>query len=269
MKSTYIAIFFAATALVWAPPVSADVLVGSVDASVLVTQSSKPTLSGMVFGATKVRALVYPAGSTKALYESPTLAVHNDRWEVMVSKTLTSGIYTVEVVTADTSRVIVSEVLIVGVAAASVVSPTSAGSLVVASIPLLGGGVVSPGATVPISYLQITNTSKNPTTLKGFGVKQNGTARTQSVVGLTVSDDQGVVRGVVGGFEGATLFVGQDAFAPADVVFEPGQMRLFTIKATLSRSAYLGTLMLDVASVSVETTVKGPFPIRGTTWTIQ
>lgn len=271
MKSTYVAILLAASVMVSVPfTASASVLVGSVDASVLSATSNKPTLSGMTFGATEVRVLVRKIGSTKSLYRSKRLSVQSNRWETQVTKKLTDGVYTVEVVTADSGSKIVSEVLVVGgVAQTPAASPTVLSSLIVAPVPLLSGGVASGGGTVPISYLQMTNTGKAALSLKGFGVAQRGSAPVQAIVGLTVVDDQGVVRGTVAG---ATLFDGQQAFAPADVVFAPGQMRLFTIKATLSSAAALYTgkqLMLEVVSVHTDATAKGSFPIRGTTWTIQ
>ena len=272
MKSTYIALVFAASVALCAPTVAfADVLVGSVDASALVTESSKPTLSGMVFGATEVRVRVYKKDSTKVLYKSSVLRIEDNKWQTRVSKKLADGLYNVEV-SSLTSQIIVSEVLTVGrTISIPTASSTGFGSLIVASIPLLGGGVASVGTSIPISYLQMTNVGKNVLSVQGFSVRQNGSAPAQSIIGLTVVDDQGVVRGTAGGFEGTMLFVGQDAFVPTDVVFAPGQMRLFTIKAILGRTsaAHIGKqLMVDVVSAHTNGTPKGPFPIRGTTWTI-
>lgn len=272
MKSTYIALFLSASVLVWAPhAASASVLVGSVDASALTTVASKPTLSGMVFGATQVRVLVRKVGSTNIIYKSKTLNVRDYRWEARVTKKLADGMYTVEVVAPELSQTVVTEVLVVGSPqAAPAASPTTLGSLIVAPISLLlSGGVAGQGSAVPIAYLQITNAGKNPATIQGFWVKQNGSAPVQTIAGLSVIDDQGMVRGTAGG---TTLFDGQQAFAPGQTVLAPGQMRLFTIKATLSNTAtmYAGTqLLLDVVSVHADATAKGMFPLRGTTWTIK
>jgi hypothetical protein len=271
MKSTYIALLLSASVLVWAPhAASASVLVGSVDASALTTVTSKPTLSGMVFGATKVRVLVRKVGSTNIIYKSKILNVQDYRWEAQVTKKLADGMYTVEVVAPELSQTVVSEVLVVGSPQAAAASPTTVGSLIVAPISLLlSGGVAGQGSTVPIAYLQITNADKNPATIQGFWVKQNGSAPVQTIVGLSVIDDQGMVRGTA---SGATLFDGQQAFVSGQTVLAPGQMRLFTIKATLSSAAtmYTGTqLLLDVVSVHADATTKGMFPLRGTTWTIK
>ena len=144
-------------------------------------------------------------------------------------------------------------------------------TLAIQSIPLLVGGTVHAGKSVAISYLQITNIGKDGALLKGFWVKQNGSASTTSVIGLSTVDDKGGSRGLVGGTEGSTPFQNGLALAPTDAFFAPGQMRLFTIKATMTNtiSAHIGTqLMIDVSSIETTATVKGLFPIRGTTWTI-
>lgn len=144
-------------------------------------------------------------------------------------------------------------------------------TLAVQSIPLLVGGTVHAGQSVAISYLQITNIGKDGALLKGFWIKQNGSASTTSVIGLSTVDDKGGSRGFSGGLEGATPFQNGLAFAPTDAFFAPSQMRLFTIKAVMANtvSLYVGTqLMIDVSSIETTATVKGQFPIRGTTWTI-
>jgi hypothetical protein len=147
------------------------------------------------------------------------------------------------------------------------------GSTIIAiqSIPLLFGGEVKSGKTVPIAYLQMTNVGTEGMQLKGFWVKQNGSAPTQAIIGLSTVDDKGGSRGLVGGVEGGTPFQNGIAFAPTDAYFAPGQMRLFTIKAIMSQSLtpYIGTnLMIDVTSIESTAATQGSLPIRGTTWTI-
>ncbi len=144
-------------------------------------------------------------------------------------------------------------------------------TLAIQRVPLLVGGIVHAGGTVSISFLQITNVGKEGALLKGFWVTQNGSAPTESIIGLSTVDDKGGSRGLNGGVEGTILFQNGLAFAPTDAFFAPGQMRLFTIKAIMTQavSAYVGTqLMIDVASIDTTATVKGQFPIRGTTWAI-
>jgi hypothetical protein len=154
-----------------------------------------------------------------------------------------------------------------------VVVPGTVGTttLAVQSIPLLTGGEVHAGQTVPISYLQITNVGTNGTVLKGFRLSQQGSAPDEAIIGLSTVDDQGGSRGSVGGNEAATPFKNGVALAPTEAYFAPGQMRLFTIKAMLSHqvSSQIGTqLTVVVSSIEGEATVQGTFPISGTTWTI-
>lgn len=148
---------------------------------------------------------------------------------------------------------------------------TGTTTLTIQSVPLLSGGVVHAGQSVPISYLEIINIGTSSAQLTGFWVKQNGSASTDSVVGLSTVDDKGGSQGLIRGAEGSALFTNGLAFAPTDTFFSPGQMRLFTIKAILAPdvTAYTGTaLMIDVASIQTTATVEGNFPIRGTTWAI-
>ncbi|MDD5068602.1 MAG: hypothetical protein PHN89_03320, partial [Candidatus Pacebacteria bacterium] len=63
-----------------------------------------------------------------------------------------------------------------------VVASHASTTLVVSLVPLLSGGVVHAGKTVPISSLQITNVGKELAILRGFWVQQNGTAPTQSII---------------------------------------------------------------------------------------
>lgn len=139
-------------------------------------------------------------------------------------------------------------------------------------VPLLSGGLAKTGTSVPVSYLQITNTGKGYATLTGFTIKQNGSAPAESIiVGLTTIDDKGGLRGSVGGADGTVLFTNASALVPVNIELAPGQMRLFTIKAALGTNAasHLGkNLMIDVTSVETNAKVQGSFPIRGTTWTL-
>lgn len=145
-------------------------------------------------------------------------------------------------------------------------------TLSVRKVPLLVGGTVHAGETVPVSYLQITNIGKDGALLKGFWVKQNGSAPVTSIIGLSTVDDTGGFRGLQGGTEGALLFQNGLAFAPTDTFFAPSQTRLFTIKAIMTQliSAYIGTqLMIEVVSVDTTAETKSQqFPIPGTTWII-
>lgn len=152
----------------------------------------------------------------------------------------------------------------------------STASFSASEIPLLAGGVATPGAVVPVQYLQLINTSSTQTTLPGVWLKQDGSAPLSSIIGFTTVDDKAQFRTSVGGTEGAALFKNGLAFVPLNAAFAPGQLRIFTIKAQVSHnlltstgSAYGTTLMLDTASISTTGAVNARFPIVGTTWTLQ
>ena len=272
MKSSLVTlVLFLGVALV--PSSAYEVFVlGSIDVASLTTTTSKPTLSGLAFGAKTVQIEIKKENSTKTIYKSNVLKVKNDSWKVKVSKKLKSGSYEVTLYSGKKSS---GNVLATGTLAVETNKKNATKSnttLVVQSVPLLFGGVAHAGGAVPISYLQINNVGKEVATLKGFWVKQNGSASTQSVIGFTTVDDKGGSRGSAGGTEGFVLFKNGLAFAPTAVVtFAPGEMKLFTIKAVLTGdvSYYLGQqLMMDVTSIDANANVTGSFPIRGTTWTI-
>jgi hypothetical protein len=67
------------------------------------------------------------------------------------------------------------------------------------------------------------------------------------------------------------LFNNNIAFVPTNLVFAPGEMRLFTIKATLGSSSYIYNgkqISLDVSAIEVSSNVSVPYSIKGTTWVI-
>jgi len=245
-----------------------------INASSLTSNSAKPTITGTACGTKTVKLTLFKEGTTKTYYKKTNIRVKNDRWRVKISKKLADGVYDIKVTgtKGEARRVTASGQLVVGKKSKeSKNSAKSATTLAIGSVPLLFGGTARAGANVPVSYLQITNIGKETANLKGFWVKQNGSASTQSVIGLTVIDGSGGSKGAIGGTEGSTPFKNGLAFVPTDSIFAPGQMRVFTIKAVMSSnvSAHLGK-QLNIAVTSVDTTAspKGPFPIPGATWTI-
>lgn len=246
------------------------VVSGNIDASSLQTDASRPTLSGEVSGLTTVRLEIFEKGNSKVFYTDDDIDVRNEEWEVKIAKQLPDGTY--DVVLRGDKKVnfntLATETLTVGDDGSD---ESSSGILVVESIPLLSGGIVHAGGKVSISYLQVTNIGKESAVVQSFSVKQNGSASTQSVIGLTSADDKNTSSGSVGGIEGNTPFKNGVASIPVNAIIAPGQMLLFTLKAlvTADTSAYIGKqLMLDVVGINSNGTEKGAFPIRGTTWTI-
>lgn len=246
--------------------VTVNILSGSITAQSLTSSSAKPTISGTATGTKTVQIKIQKEDSNKTLFKSKVVKVKNGQWKIKVSKKLKDGVYDVVLYSSKNtnSENISSGKLIIGDEKDT--APTSTTTLAVKSIPLLFGGTVKAGTSVPVSYLQITNTGKSKATLKGFWVKQNGSANTSSIASLITVDDLGGSKA-----ESKAVFKNGSALAVNEAILLPGQMRLFTIKAVMNSnlSAYIGQkLMLDVVSVEATSKVSGMFPIRGTTWTI-
>lgn len=263
---------FALAACVMMLPLAAHAATtSSDDAEATITSSSlsvstgkKASLKGTATEVNRVRVVVTSDDTDKIVYKSKILKVKNDAWKAKLTKKLKDGTYTVSVLNYDNKKHpgLVDETLAVG---------KSSAVLTAASIPLLGGGIANAGATVPVSYLQIRNTSESSVELKGFWVSQSGSASDASVIGFSSVDDKGGSRASVGGVEGKAALSKGKAFIPSTATFAPGERKLFTLKAQLPSSveSYVGsTLMLDVTGIEGNGTFKGTFPIRGTTWTI-
>ncbi|MBU2104016.1 hypothetical protein KJ848_02315 [Patescibacteria group bacterium] len=148
---------------------------------------------------------------------------------------------------------------------------SDAGVLSLSSIPLLSGGTAARGASVPVAYIKVENTSNEAAKINGFTLAQNGTASTDVVIGFATNDDKGGSRSTIGGGENDSVFDGREAFVPLSAVINAKSFRIFTLKSILSAnsSGEAGkTLKLDVNSVDSGADVYGFFPIRGTTWTL-
>jgi hypothetical protein len=248
------------------------VVSGSITPASLTTNSVKPKLSGTASGTKNVQVHIYKEGSKKAFYTSNVITVKKNLWKTTVNKKLPRGTYTI-VLSGDKKfelNTIATETLTIGKEVVKNDAQIDT-TLVVVPVPLLMGGTARAGAAVSISYLQVINVGKVPATIQGFTVKQNGSASTDALIGLTVADDAGVRQGTLGGVVGAKPFREGSATIPTQILLLPGSMKLFTIKALLAPnvSAFLGTqLKMSVTSVGTNAHTKSAFPIAGTTWTI-
>ena len=226
------------------------------------SETAKIALSVSNSDVRKVKVIIKKEGESKVLYQK-SIKVKKGKWKTTLTKKLEKGTYDIEIGGESGKLVIGSPAQAKNLSA----SPFS-----VSPIPLLTGGTTRAGASVPVSYLKVINTGKEEATLKGFWITQNGSAPTQTVVGLSTVDDKGGSRAEKKGVEGTTLFnKNGEALAPTDAVFAPGQMKLFTIKAILASniSTSIGTqLMIDVVGLEGATALSGQFPVRGTTWTL-
>jgi hypothetical protein len=246
---------------------------GAIDPASLLSEEPKPTITGAAFNSKKVQVIIRREGENKTLYKRSSIKVKDDAWTAKISKKLPDGRYSIELLATDSRgrnyETVATRVLKVGKDAANAKIATT---LVVATIPLLRGGAVRASASAPVAYLQITNTGTLPATIRGFLLKQNGTAAGSAVIGLTSIDDKGGSKGATAVLEGVTPFVGGTAYAPTDATLAAGEMKLFTLRAVLTKNVtpYIGkTLAIDLAGLDTNAaTVKGAFPLRGTTLTI-
>jgi|CXWK01.1.fsa_nt_gi hypothetical protein len=232
--------------------------------------SLKPTISGTDTDSKKVKISIYKTGETKT-FVSKSVNVKNKKWKLKFAKKFPEGTYEIKISSQDSlgQTSTLSGTMYVGKATAHQVKVLS--TLAISPIPLLSGGVVRAGTSVPVSYLQVSNIGQETLLLNSFNLKQNGSAASESVIGLTLIDETDTQRGSVGGVEGFSPFKNNTAVLPANMSFAPGQMRLFTIKATVSSNTnpHVGKhLMLVVDSINTNGFVSGLFPIHGTTWLI-
>lgn len=241
--------------------------------SLAATSKARPSLTGDATNVKTVRVLIENSAG-KRLFKSKALKVRNDHWRVTASKKLPEGTYTVTVYDARDKKqaTLAQGTLTVGVKGATSSSGTKSNGLIsVDALPLLSGGAANMGASVPVAYLKVQNTSGSAVNLEGFTLKQNGSASGDSVIGFSTSDDKGGSRATIGGIEGTKLFKAGLAFVPLKASIENGTVRIFTIKSILSKTATadLGKqLFLDVTGVTANGSVKASYPIRGVAWTL-
>lgn len=241
----------------------------SINAASLTSSSHKPSIGGEACGTKTVRLTLQKDDNDKAFFKSKIIKVKKDgTWKTKITKKLKNGVYHVSVAGV---KGIARDTVATGtltIAKNSKSTSTSKGILAVSSIPLLSGGVAHSNASVPVAYLQITNTGKESVSLKGFNLKQRGSASTASIMNLTTIDDRG-------GSQGTSIsqpFKKETAFVPTDAIFAPGQTRLFTIRALIgsNTASYSNkTIVLEITSIDSNAPAKGTFPIQGVTWTIQ
>lgn len=252
---------------------AATVPSATIDPVSLATEKTKPSLGG---GAQNLKSVRYEIAdaSGKRLYRSKELRVRDERWKGTSSKKLKAGSYAVVVYDAKdkTKKTLAKGTLVIGGGTIPVSkAPKSDGIISVSALPLLAGGVANQGTSVPVAYLKVQNATGSAVNLEGFTLKQNGSAAGTSVIGFSTSDDKGGSRATVGGIEGVSAFKAGSAYVPLAATILPNQVRIFTIKAQLSRNAGadLGKqLYIDVIGVTANGTVRAGYPIHGATWVI-
>lgn len=243
------------------------VATASIDPASLSTDQAKPTLKGDALGTKTVRIAVEDNEGDR-VYTSKDIKVKKGKWSAKSTKSLDPGTYEVTIFGAKDLKLnaIATTTLTVFTKGSA-----TGGSLSVSPIPLLMGGNAAPGTVVPVAYIKVSNTGKTATSIQGFTLVQNGTAPTDVVIGFTTNDDKGGSRTTIGGTEGSKQFRNGVANVPLAATIEAGQFRIFTIKAILSRASGSSAgknLKLDVSGVDTKASVRGAFPIRGTTLTL-
>ncbi len=238
-----------------------------IDAESLSATSSRPTLTGVASTSRTVQIVIRKEGSEKTYYKSKIVRVKKGEWSLRVPKKLKDGDYDVEVYCPKVSRgtSIATGTLEVGGEVAS--KPKSGTAFTVSSIPLLAGGTANEGDSVPVAYLQVRNTGKSAAQVKGFSVRQNGTASTDVVKSFTVVDGSGDLRVTT---DASTR--GGVTLAKTNISIPAGEFALFTIKANLADSfgsASGKNLKIDVTSAEGAAKTSGKFPIKGTTWELR
>ncbi len=226
--------------------------------------NKKPYLSGTAEGVTAVRVVITPADGEGKTYTTKETKVKNGKWRVKVSKKLSEGAYDLTLIGPKKlgSRDLADSTLVIGDKKTASVDTT----LVVSAVPLLSGGVARANASIPLSYLQVSNIGNKPATVTGFMLKQNGRASTDGIIQLSTVDDKGLSRAAS---TGTRPFSKGVATAPANGTLLPGETKLFTIKAQVGSSVavYAGSsLMIDVTGVETNGKVRANLPVKGTTW---
>lgn len=254
---------------------AAVIATATIDAATLSSEKGRPTLSGDATGLKKIRLTIEDAKGKSVLKRS--VSVRKEEWKLRITKTLKTGTYTVRILDSSSSKAHVLTTKTLTIGNPSVPSdngsngPKSSGLISVDSLPLLAGGTAAQGATVPIAYLKVQNTSGSPVNLEGFTLKQNGSASAANVIGFSTNDDKGGSRTTIGGLETTKQFKNGTSYVPLAATIASGQVRIFTIKAILSKNAGLDLgkqLFIDVTGVTANGGVKAAYPIRGAAWTL-
>ncbi len=252
----------------------------SVTTTSLKSTGSSKTISGTADGLTKLFVKLYKESDNSLVYTSKTVTVRNDKWKIKIpssaSRKIKADSYRVEVYSEKKKDAVMraSSTLSVGVKSAVVknVAQKSSSTLVIESVPLLFGGTAKAGEAVSVSYVQVINIGKEEASLEGFTLTQNGNASVDAIQALRAVDDTGLIQGSTESTSVGLQFKNGSAFVPIQASLAPGQMRLFTIKAVMKNDTarYVGTqLQMNLANAHSNASLKGAFPMYGTTWTIQ
>ena len=236
----------------------------SFDDEAIVTTTAKPTITGEAEDIQKLR-LVVRNDDGKIMYKRD-VRVKEGEWKAKIAKSLKKGEYEIALYAGKSTRGDALATTTLTLESKGKKSTAKGTTLSVSSVPLLFGGTARANTSVPVAYIKVVNTSTKESAIEGFTLNQRGSAPTSVITGFTTNDDKGGSRTTV-----AAPFKGTKVYVPLAATLAPGQMRIFTIKAMVGTDAVVNIgrqLMLDVVAVDSSATIKGVFPIVGTTWTL-
>ena len=258
--------------------VTAQVVDGDFDEGTLHTTASRTTIKGTVEGTKTVQLIISKEEGGKPLFKSKSLRVKDGKWSSRITKQLTEGEYVVMLLGDKKAKlnVIATDTFTIGdefkdEGPEGDETESSDTTLVIESIPLLNGGKTGVNMNVPISYFQAINIGTNIGTVEKVAVRHTGTAPTSAIVGFTITDDQSLTNVAYIPKDPKTLFKNGVATIPVDAAIGGRQMRLFTVRALLSPTAfaYYGKqFQLSIVEVDMNAKQRATLPLPGVWWTI-
>jgi uncharacterized protein (DUF2141 family) len=230
--------------------------------STLVTKDTTPRIAGTASDTKTVRIEVRN-DDDKKVFSKKSIRVKKDRWSTTVSKKLKEGEYTVSVYERNSGgKPLTTETLVIGKNAVA-----KGSALSVSQLPLLMGGVATPGLPSAVAYVMFKNTGSTTATISGITLNEVGSAPDSAVVGFTTNDDKGGSRAT-----STVQFKNGIATVPLAAEIAVGQTRIFTIKALISPNKILygnKELKINVAGIESTSKIMGAFPLIGTTWILR
>ena len=243
---------------------AAYVTQASISTYSLTSTKPKPVISGSATGVKAVHISIAEDSFSDPVYESKDVPVKNGQWEVKVPKEFESGTYQVDVYGPKD--------MLLNYIVTGTLTVTGGGtpSLSVSQDRAIADGTARPATVVPVAYLKVRNSGKGLATFTGVSLTRTGSAPDRAFIGLGIRDDLGGAAGVHGNMEGHTPFKQGQSYVATNATLKPGETRVYTITATLSKDAgtYAGK-KFTITPTALLTAVKATgLPLKGTTYTL-
>ena len=247
--------------------VEVNIISGTIITKSQIKSGEKINLTGKATNVKKVTVLVYAQGSTTPAYTTKSLSVKNKKYSFKMPNTLSDGNYTIVLQTSGVNPVVLATSTIMIGKVASIAQT----SLVVKTLPLLGGGMAKVGSGVAVAYIQVINMGTAPANLTGFTFAQTGSAPVFAISGLTITDETGLAKGSIGNMVSGSPFTSSSVTIPITTTLAPKESRLFTARAVVGPTANMQigkTMVLSLQGVVGNASVQNVLPLPGVTWTI-